>query len=164
MDVFSGLARHSQDAPALVSHDQVRTDGQLLTGIQHGCRKHNETSLPRGATKGLTGESCAEMCTVPVQVDGLYRFGSQGEAEWRPHAQHAPLALIEQLRNCGHPGLILFSAMVEHLSPAQKATIVRRTPLRWLVAIEDLMGALEFLLSAPAITGQVLAVDGGFSC
>lgn len=56
------------------------------------------------------------------------------------------------------------SAMVGHLSPAQKATIVRRTPLRRLVAMDELVSALEFLLSAPAITGQVLAVDGGFSC
>jgi 3-oxoacyl-[acyl-carrier protein] reductase len=56
------------------------------------------------------------------------------------------------------------SAMVEHISPEQKATIVRRTPLRRLTSMEDLVGALEFLLSAPAITGQVLAVDGGYSC
>ncbi len=56
------------------------------------------------------------------------------------------------------------SAMVEHLSPTQKATIVRRTPLRRLASVSDLVAAVEFLLSAPSITGQVLAVDGGFSC
>ena len=56
------------------------------------------------------------------------------------------------------------SAMVDHLTPGQKSTITRRTPLRRLAEVGDLVGAVEFLLSAPSITGQVLAVDGGFSC
>jgi 3-oxoacyl-[acyl-carrier protein] reductase len=56
------------------------------------------------------------------------------------------------------------SAMVEHMSAAQKATIIRRTPLKKLATQADLVAAIDFLLSAPSVTGQVLAVDGGFSC
>lgn len=56
------------------------------------------------------------------------------------------------------------SAMVEHMSAAQKATIIRRTPLKKLATQADLVSAVDFLLSAPSITGQVLTVDGGFSC
>ena len=56
------------------------------------------------------------------------------------------------------------SAMVEHMASAQKATIIRRTPLKKLATQADLVAAVDFLLSAPSITGQILAVDGGFSC
>lgn len=56
------------------------------------------------------------------------------------------------------------SAMVEHMAPAQKATIIRRTPMKKLATQADLVAAIDFLLSAPSVTGQVLAVDGGFSC
>lgn len=56
------------------------------------------------------------------------------------------------------------SPMVRHLTPTQRATIVRRTPMRALASIDALVASVEFLLSTPSITGQVLAVDGGFSC
>lgn len=56
------------------------------------------------------------------------------------------------------------SAMVEHMSPTQKATIIRRTPMKKLATQAELVAAVDFLLSAGSVTGQVLAVDGGFSC
>ena len=56
------------------------------------------------------------------------------------------------------------SEMVKNLSDTQKATIVRRTPLKRLIAQSDVVAAIDFLVSAPSITGQVLVVDGGFSC
>ncbi len=56
------------------------------------------------------------------------------------------------------------SDMVEHLHPAQRERIVRRTPMRSLATVDDLVRTVDFLLASKAITGQTIAVDGGFSC
>lgn len=56
------------------------------------------------------------------------------------------------------------SDMVEHLHPEDRARIMRRTPMRALATVDDLARTVDFLLGSRAITGQVIAVDGGFSC
>jgi 3-oxoacyl-[acyl-carrier protein] reductase len=56
------------------------------------------------------------------------------------------------------------SDMVGHLTQAQRDRIIRRTPLRALCTVQDLVEAAHFLMTARSITGQTLAVDGGFSC
>ena len=47
--------------------------------------------------------------------------------------------------------------------PAERARIVAGTPLARLGAPEEIAGAVHFLATAPFVTGQVLAVDGGRS-
>jgi 3-oxoacyl-[acyl-carrier protein] reductase len=44
--------------------------------------------------------------------------------------------------------------------------ITRRTPLRRLANIEEIVNTIEFLASPKAsfINGQVIAVDGGLTC
>lgn len=58
------------------------------------------------------------------------------------------------------------SDMTEHLDDEQRARITRRTPLGRLGTTADIIGAVQFLLSAEAsfITGQTLVVDGGLTC
>ncbi|WP_332309354.1 SDR family NAD(P)-dependent oxidoreductase [Pseudomarimonas arenosa] len=56
------------------------------------------------------------------------------------------------------------SEMVGHLTEAQRARIIRRTPMRAMCTTQDIVDSARFLLSTRAITGQTLAVDGGFSC
>lgn len=56
------------------------------------------------------------------------------------------------------------SDMVEHLPPAQRMRIVKRTPMRALATVDDLVRTVDFLLLSRSITGQTIAVDGGFSC
>jgi len=56
------------------------------------------------------------------------------------------------------------SEMVGHLTEAQRARIIRRTPMRAMCTTQDIVDSARFLLSARAITGQTLSVDGGFSC
>jgi 3-oxoacyl-[acyl-carrier protein] reductase len=53
--------------------------------------------------------------------------------------------------------------MTNSLTADQKQKILRRTPLGRLGNPEDVVGAVEFLLSDQAsfITGQVLVIDGG---
>lgn len=58
------------------------------------------------------------------------------------------------------------SDMVGELSPAAKGRIERRTPLGRLGTVDDVAGAVMFLLSPQAsfITGHTLVVDGGLTC
>lgn len=58
------------------------------------------------------------------------------------------------------------SDMVEDLTDAQRARIVRRTPLGRLASVEDVGSVVHFLLSPAAgfITGQTIVVDGGITC
>lgn len=55
------------------------------------------------------------------------------------------------------------SEMVGHLTEAQRARIIRRTPMRAMCTTQDIVDSARFLLSTRAITGQTLAVDGGFT-
>ncbi len=58
------------------------------------------------------------------------------------------------------------SDMSAGLSDTQRRQIRRRTPLGRLLELDDVVGAVRFLLSESArfITGQVLVIDGGLTC
>ena len=58
------------------------------------------------------------------------------------------------------------SIMVQGLTEDQKDKIIRRTPLGRLASVQDIIGAINFLISPGAgfITGQTLVVDGGLTC
>ncbi|MEZ0396177.1 MAG: SDR family oxidoreductase [Anaerolineales bacterium] len=58
------------------------------------------------------------------------------------------------------PGLVL---PADDFPAAQWESLVGRTPLRRPVRPEDVAAALEFLLDNASITGQIIAVDGGYS-
>jgi len=67
--------------------------------------------------------------------------------------------------NCVAPGYF-DSAMSRHLNDDQRVRLVARTPLRRLAGVDDVVAAVQFLISPQAafITGQILAVDGGLTC
>lgn len=58
------------------------------------------------------------------------------------------------------------SDMVSNLTDEQKQRIIRRTPLKRLAQINDIVSVIQFLSSPDAkfITGQTLVVDGGITC
>ncbi len=66
--------------------------------------------------------------------------------------------------NCVAPGYFE-SEMTSGFTDEQRARIARRTPLRRLGTVEDVAKAVWFLLSPNSkfITGQVIAVDGGYA-
>lgn len=69
------------------------------------------------------------------------------------------LALSPRIRVNGiGPGPALMSA---HQTPEQFALQESRTPLRRGSTPEEIAAAVRYLLSAPAVTGQMLALDGG---
>jgi 3-oxoacyl-[acyl-carrier protein] reductase len=63
------------------------------------------------------------------------------------------------------PGYLV-TDMSASLQLAQRQQIVRRTPLRRLGTVSDVVPLLVFLISDKAgfITGQTISVDGGISC
>jgi 3-oxoacyl-[acyl-carrier protein] reductase len=63
------------------------------------------------------------------------------------------------------PGF-LATDMTGHMPAAQKAQILRRTPLGRLGEAADVVGLIKYLISDDAsfITGQTFVVDGGLSC
>ena len=64
--------------------------------------------------------------------------------------------------NAVAPGY-LETELSKNLSPHQRDQIIRRTPLARLGSLDDIVPAIEFLLSPEAafITGAVLTIDGG---
>lgn len=67
--------------------------------------------------------------------------------------------------NTVSPGF-LKTDMSESLSESQQRQILRRTPLRRLGKVDDVIGIINFLISEQAsfITGQTFIVDGGLTC
>jgi NAD(P)-dependent dehydrogenase (short-subunit alcohol dehydrogenase family) len=58
------------------------------------------------------------------------------------------------------PGLVLPSSGI---SVEEWEKLINRLPLKRPVSLDDLSGALEFLLENESITGQTIYVDGGYS-
>lgn len=73
--------------------------------------------------------------------------------------------LAPQIRVNGvAPGAILWPQQPEQqLSDTEQRELMQHIPLERLGDCEDIAGAVVFLATAPYITGQVLAVDGGIS-
>jgi 3-oxoacyl-[acyl-carrier protein] reductase len=63
------------------------------------------------------------------------------------------------------PGFIK-TDMTEHMPDAQRAQIIRRTPMGRLGEVSEVCGLVLFLLSSEAsfLTGQIITLDGGLTC
>ena len=73
--------------------------------------------------------------------------------------QTLALALAPHIRVNGiGPGPVLPS---KHQSAAQFAAQVAATPLSVAASLDDIVGAVRFLLHTPSLTGQMIALDGG---
>ncbi len=71
------------------------------------------------------------------------------------------LALAPRIRVCGiAPGVTLISGKQ---TPESFERAFRATPLGRSSTVEDIVGAVRFILATPSLTGQVLTLDGGES-
>ncbi len=64
--------------------------------------------------------------------------------------------------NAIHPGIVGDSPYWSAKPPAVLEAIKARTPTRRLATMEDVVGAVVFLLTNPSVNGVNLAVDGGW--
>jgi len=62
--------------------------------------------------------------------------------------------------NAVAPGLVMPG---NGFPPQEWERLVNRLPLQHSTPVEDVTGALEYLLDNESVTGQILAVDGGYS-
>jgi len=76
-------------------------------------------------------------------------------------AMAAELGPLSVRVNAVAPGFIDVGSTRTALSEAKLAEYVGRTPVRRLGAIEDVIGAVEFLATNPFANGVVLDIDGG---
>lgn len=65
--------------------------------------------------------------------------------------------------NAVAPGAIAWPESGVLTDPALQAQIVARTPLQRIGTVDDIARAVQFLLGASFVSGQILAVDGGRS-
>jgi 3-oxoacyl-[acyl-carrier protein] reductase len=170
-----GVLRRHRRVDALVNNAGIAVEGLLTTtadaAIHRALAVNLESALllTRGCLKGMLAARGGAIVSVSSvnAVRGHKGLAVYSATKSALHGFTRALA-----REVGPQGIrvnavapgFFESPMVEHLDPAQRATIVRRTPMRALASVDDLVASVEFLLSTPSITGQVLAVDGGFSC
>ncbi len=70
-------------------------------------------------------------------------------------------ALAPDIRvNAIAPGLVL---PPDDMPPAQWQRLVEKTPLGRTTQTDEIAAALNFLLDTPALTGQTITIDGGYS-
>jgi pteridine reductase len=61
------------------------------------------------------------------------------------------------------PGAIMWPDGPEWQNEGERQRIIDHTLLKRIGEPEDIAGAVEFLATAPYVTGQIIAIDGGRS-
>ena len=172
-----GVLRRYGRIDALVNNMATMSDG-LLT-LMRDADIHRQVAmnleaaifLTRACLKGMLPQAAGAIVNI-ASVNALR--GHSGVSVYSA-TKAALVGLTKSLAvevgpggirvNCVAPGYFQ-SEMTAGFSEEQRARIARRTPLRRLGTVEDIAAAVRFLLSPDAafITGQLLAVDGGFTC
>ena len=124
----------------------------LAAGIPDPGRDNNAEPMARGLVVNMVDQRVQkltpEFMTYTIAKMGLWAF-----------TQTAAQALAPKVRvNAIAPGPTMIGARqsAEHFAKQRAATILQRG-----ANPEDIVAALRYLLDAPAVTGQLLFVDGG---
>jgi len=102
-----------------------------------------------GQAKDLPYPGSTTVSTVNGGIEGIVRTLVH---EIKPHRV-----------NCIHPGIVGDSPYWEHRQAALDATVAR-TPTGRMTSMQDIVGAVVFLLENEGMNGVNLKVDGGLHC
>lgn len=163
IDILVAAAGVTKRVPALEMAD---ADWQWiidtnLTGVWRACQVFGATMVEQKRGRIITIASLASF--VGLHEVAAYTASKAGVAgltralaiEWAPHGVTV---------NAIAPGVFQTNLNRELLKSGRGQEFIVRTPMKRFGKVEELMGAAVFLASDAAsfITGQVLAVDGGF--
>ena len=172
--LVKGLRKDHGPIYGLVNNAALGTDGAL--GLMHNAQIERvirlNTLSPIVLTKYIVRHMMADGGGRVVNVSSIVGFtGYSGLSVYS--ATKAALigftrSLAREVGRCGvnvnavAPGF-LDTEMTGEMDEGQREQIVRRRALRRLTEVDDVAGAVEFLLGAKAknITGTVLTVDAG---
>jgi NAD(P)-dependent dehydrogenase (short-subunit alcohol dehydrogenase family) len=132
-----------------------------LTSVFFACTEVGRHMLERGSGAIVNIASLA--AHRGFQLSALYTMSKHGvlaltrtlAAEWAARGVRV---------NAISPGFFMTALNRDKMSPTRKETAMRRTPMRRFGELEELVGAAIYLASPSAsfVTGETIAVDGGF--
>lgn len=141
MEIDSGIALNFTSAVYL-----TRACIKSMLGQKSGCIINISSVNALRGHKGLSVYSATKAALHGMTISLAREFGSQN------------------IRiNCIAPGFFE-SDMSAHLQQEKINQIIKRTPLKKLCTIDDIVKTVNFLIETQSITGQTIVVDGGFCC
>ena len=149
--------RHSQMADA----DWHRILDTNLTGVLRACQVFGAPMIERKRGRVITIASLAsfvglhEVAAYTASKAGVAGLTRALAVEWAPHGVTV---------NAIAPGVFETDMNRELLKLGRGQEFLVRTPMKRFGRVEELVGAAVFLASDAGsfVTGQVIAVDGGF--
>ena len=133
-----------------------------LTGTLHACQAFGAAMIERGAGRIINVASLSsflgfhEVAAYTASKSGVAGLTRALAVEWAPHGVTV---------NAIVPGVFRTDLNSHLLDSGRGQELLARTPMRRFGQLEELVGATIFLASDAAgfVTGQLLAVDGGFN-
>ena len=132
-----------------------------LGSVFFACVEVGRHMLGRGAGSIINVASLA--AHRGFQLSALYTMSKHGvlaltrtlAAEWASRGVRV---------NAISPGFFMTALNRDKMSPSRKEVAMRRTPMKRFGEVEELIGAAIYLASPSAsfVTGETIAVDGGF--
>jgi NAD(P)-dependent dehydrogenase (short-subunit alcohol dehydrogenase family) len=145
----------------MTDEDWRRVIDTNLTGTLHACQVFGAGMIARKAGRIITVASLSsflgfyEVAAYTASKSGVAGLTRALAVEWAPHGVTV---------NGIVPGVFRTNLNSHLLDSARGQELLTRTPMRRFGQLDELVGATVFLASDAAgfVTGQLLAVDGGF--
>ncbi|HET9195996.1 MAG TPA: SDR family oxidoreductase [Vicinamibacterales bacterium] len=132
-----------------------------LTGTLHACQVFGAGMVERRAGRIITVASLSsflgfnQVAAYTASKSGVAGLTRALAVEWAPHGVTV---------NAIAPGIFITDLNRQIVGSERGQELLMRTPMRRFGELDELVGAAVFLASDAAsfVTGQVIAVDGGF--